>query len=114
MAVTAADIQGMPSGEFAALADGDRLADLERQVLIVNVGHRDPAGTQKDRAFVRGDDGHRLVHHGRVARHDYRKGREAAGQRQVFDAHLRRAILAQRDPAVAAHDLGVDVRDGDA
>jgi hypothetical protein len=47
-----------------------------------------------------------------VGRHDHHEPGERAGQADILDAHLAGAILADRDPRMAADHLDVQVRIG--
>ena len=84
--------------QVGAVAELVGLADLERgRAAGVDARHFGPADAEIDRPLVlehrRGRGLGRLV----VGRHDHHEAGQRTGQGDVLDAHLGRAILADRD-----------------
>ena len=67
------------------------------------------AGADEYRPHVRRGGAHQRLGGDLVGRRDHHEAGQRTGQPDFFDAHLRRAVFADRDAAVRAHHLQVDV-----
>ena len=94
-------------GDVRARRHFDRLADLE--LLIRSVDHRrlGPPGADEHRPIVGRRGAHQRLGGCLVGRRDHHKSRQRTRQADLFNAHLRRPVVADRDAAVRSHHLQV-------
>ena len=102
--------------DVRAFRQFDRLPDGELLVRRVYHWRLGAAGANEYRALELDRRFDQLHHRHFVGRTHHYEPRQRTGQADVLDAHLRRSILADRDPAVRPHRFQIDVgkRRGDA
>src|ERR1700730_11504950 len=70
-----------------------------------------PASANEYRPEVMGRREDERAHGDLVRRREHRKAGKRAGQSHVLDAHLGWAVLADRDAAMRAYHLQIDIRE---